>query len=190
MSILRRVSRVWLPPRAGVAAWLRSAVPGVREVVSHFDEDVDRGVECPVRYERGPRHQQLYRFWKEMGREKLLKVMHECRDDADEEPFCKELRRRLLPMWRASDFPCGLRKVQRYCGPALSAISELAEWITSLSFCSGVRNSGGSCKVLLRTIWRLTGRAPSANLDEDEVVEDVTEEGTVEAEGSPTARAL
>ena len=30
-----------LPPRAGVAAWLRSAVPGTRAAVSFFDDDVD-----------------------------------------------------------------------------------------------------------------------------------------------------
>ena len=42
----------------------------------------------------------------------------------------------------------------------------------------------GSCNVLFRTMWRLRGRAPLANLDEDEVVEDVAKEGAVEAEGA------
>ena len=48
------------------------------------------GVECLVRRERGPRDQRLYRFQEDMGREKLLKLMNECRENADKEPFYTE----------------------------------------------------------------------------------------------------
>ena len=43
-------------------------------------------VECPVRHERGPGDQLLYRFQDDMGREKLLRLMTECRERADKEP--------------------------------------------------------------------------------------------------------
>ena len=49
--------------------------------------DGPSGVECPVRCERGPGDHLLCRFLDDMGRENLLKLMTECRESADKEPF-------------------------------------------------------------------------------------------------------
>ena len=43
-------------------------------------------VECPVRYERELGEPLLFRFRDEMSREKLLRLMTECRERAEREP--------------------------------------------------------------------------------------------------------
>ena len=49
--------------------------------------DGPSGVECPVQCERGARDRRLYRLRENVGREKLLRLMNECRETADKEPF-------------------------------------------------------------------------------------------------------
>ena len=55
----------------------------VEDLSARSARDGPGAVECPVRFERGPGDQLLCRFRDDMGREKLLKLMTECRESAD-----------------------------------------------------------------------------------------------------------
>ena len=62
---------------------------GRRLALGQLETGPVSGVECLVRCERGPRDQRLYRFREEMGREKLLKLLNECSENALKEAFYK-----------------------------------------------------------------------------------------------------
>ena len=137
MTSSERTAHVRLLLRAGVAAWLRNAVPGtnVDDEVGHervlvwpvplshwfvVSPDDDCWVEdLSARSARdGPsvvEEPLLHRFRDELSREKLLRLMNEGRGRAEREPVTRELRRRELPMWAASGYQCGLRRTERFC---------------------------------------------------------------------------
>ena len=163
MTSSERTAHVRLLLRAGVAAWLRNAVPGTSVAVRNVDDEVDHervlvwlvsllhwfvvspDDDCWVedlsaRSARdGPsvvEEPLLHRFRDELSREKLLRLMNEGRGRAEREPVTRELRRRELPMWAASGYQCGLRRTERFCdftGGGISLSPSRAKQIGVLS---------------------------------------------------------
>ena len=78
-------------------------------------QDGPSGVECPVQYERRARDRRLYRFQENVGREKLLRLMNKCRENADKEPlYTKPEVPSAAYVGEASGFLCGSQEVVRF----------------------------------------------------------------------------